>query len=113
MATTGHAFAPDTPWQRELEDAFAYVETPDQLSSIDEVKADMEREVPMDRLICGDVGYGKTEIAVRAAFKAVQDGKQVAVLVPDHPARAAAPADLHRALRPVPRDGQGAQPLPE
>jgi len=82
MATTGHAFAPDTPWQRELEDAFAYVETPDQLSSIDEVKADMEKEVPMDRLICGDVGYGKTEIAVRAAFKAIQDGKQVAILVP-------------------------------
>ncbi|KQZ90342.1 transcription-repair coupling factor [Phycicoccus sp. Root563] len=82
MATSGHAFAPDTPWQRELEDAFAYVETPDQLSSIDEVKADMERTVPMDRLICGDVGYGKTEIAVRAAFKAIQDGKQVAVLVP-------------------------------
>ncbi|MFN8097250.1 MAG: transcription-repair coupling factor [Dermatophilaceae bacterium] len=82
MATTGHAFGPDTPWQRELEDAFAYVETPDQLSSIDEVKADMERSVPMDRLICGDVGYGKTEIAVRAAFKAIQDGKQVAVLVP-------------------------------
>nr|WP_226963775.1 transcription-repair coupling factor [Tetrasphaera sp. F2B08] len=82
MATSGHAYAPDTPWQRELEDAFAHVETPDQLSSIDEVKADMERPVPMDRLICGDVGYGKTEIAVRAAFKAVQDGKQVAVLVP-------------------------------
>ncbi len=82
MATRGHAFAPDTPWQRELEDAFAYVETPDQLSSIDEVKADMERPIPMDRLICGDVGYGKTEIAVRAAFKAIQDGKQVAVLVP-------------------------------
>ena len=82
MATTGHAFAPDTPWQRELEDAFAYVETPDQLSTIDEVKADMERPIPMDRLVCGDVGYGKTEIAVRAAFKAVQDGKQVAVLVP-------------------------------
>jgi transcription-repair coupling factor (superfamily II helicase) len=82
MATQGHAFAPDTPWQRELEDAFAYVETPDQLSSIDEVKADMERPIPMDRLICGDVGYGKTEIAVRAAFKAIQDGKQVAVLVP-------------------------------
>src|SRR3954470_10902459 len=82
MATEGHAFGPDTPWQRELEDAFAYVETPDQLVSIDEVKADMERSVPMDRLICGDVGYGKTEIAVRAAFKAVQDGKQVAVLVP-------------------------------
>ncbi len=82
MATTGHAFGPDTPWQRELEDAFAHVETPDQLSTIDEVKADMEREVPMDRLVCGDVGYGKTEIAVRAAFKAVQDGKQVAVLCP-------------------------------
>ncbi|XAS76238.1 transcription-repair coupling factor [Dermatophilaceae bacterium Sec6.4] len=82
MATEGHRFSPDTPWQRELEDSFAYVETPDQLSSIDEVKADMEKSVPMDRLICGDVGYGKTEIAVRAAFKAIQDGKQVAVLVP-------------------------------
>ncbi|WP_234994474.1 transcription-repair coupling factor [Kytococcus aerolatus] len=82
MATQGHAFGGDTPWQRELEDAFAHVETSDQLSSIDEVKADMEKPVPMDRLICGDVGYGKTEIAVRAAFKAVQDGKQVAVLVP-------------------------------
>jgi transcription-repair coupling factor (superfamily II helicase) len=82
MATRGHAFGPDTPWQRELEDAFVYVETPDQLSSIDEVKIDMEREVPMDRLICGDVGYGKTEIAVRAAFKAIQDGKQAAILVP-------------------------------
>ncbi|GIG58461.1 transcription-repair-coupling factor [Longispora fulva] len=78
----GHAFGPDTPWQRELEDAFPWTETPDQLSAIDEVKGDMEKQVPMDRLICGDVGYGKTEIAVRAAFKAVQDGKQVAVLVP-------------------------------
>lgn len=82
MATAGHAFGPDTPWQRELEDAFAYVETPDQLATIDEVKQDMEKPIPMDRLVCGDVGYGKTEIAVRAAFKAVQDGKQVAVLVP-------------------------------
>src|SRR6185437_9087082 len=82
QSSPGHAFGPDTPWQTELEDAFAYAETPDQLVSIDEVKADMERSVPMDRLICGDVGYGKTEIAVRAAFKAVQDGKQVAVLVP-------------------------------
>jgi transcription-repair coupling factor (superfamily II helicase) len=80
--TKGHAYGADTPWQRELEDAFPYTETPDQLSAIDEVKADMEKPVPMDRLICGDVGYGKTEIAVRAAFKAVQDGKQVAVLVP-------------------------------
>ncbi len=82
QATRGHAFGADTPWQRELEDAFSFVETPDQLVSIDEVKADMEKQVPMDRLICGDVGYGKTEIAVRAAFKAIQDGKQVAVLVP-------------------------------
>ncbi|WP_405475138.1 transcription-repair coupling factor [Paenarthrobacter ilicis] len=82
MASRGHAFAPDTPWQRELEEAFPYVETPDQLTTINEVKADMEREIPMDRLVSGDVGYGKTEIAVRAAFKAVQDGKQVAVLVP-------------------------------
>ena len=82
MATRGHAFGPDTPWQRELEDAFPYVETPDQMAAIDEVKADMEKPLPMDRVICGDVGYGKTEVAVRAAFKAVQDGKQVAVLVP-------------------------------
>ncbi len=82
MASKGHAFSADTVWQRELEDAFPYNETPDQLSCIDEVKADMEDVVPMDRLICGDVGYGKTEIAVRAAFKAVQDGKQVAILVP-------------------------------
>jgi transcription-repair coupling factor (superfamily II helicase) len=81
-AVPGFAFGPDTPWQRELEDAFPYVETPDQLAAINEVKADMERPVPMDRVICGDVGYGKTEIAVRAAFKAVQDGKQVAILVP-------------------------------
>ncbi|MEV4803540.1 transcription-repair coupling factor [Nonomuraea sp. NPDC049421] len=82
MASPGHAFGADTPWQREMEDAFPYAETGDQLEAIDEVKRDMERGVPMDRLICGDVGYGKTEIAVRAAFKAVQDGKQVAVLVP-------------------------------
>ncbi|GAA3817738.1 transcription-repair coupling factor [Nocardioides panacisoli] len=82
QATRGHAFGPDSPWQRELEDAFPFHETPDQLTTVDEVKRDMERTVPMDRLICGDVGYGKTEIAVRAAFKAVQDGKQVAVLVP-------------------------------
>ena len=82
QAAPGHAFGPDTEWQRELEDAFPYVETPDQMASIDEVKADMQRSTPMDRVICGDVGYGKTEIAVRAAFKAVQDGKQVAVLVP-------------------------------
>ncbi|SDD93527.1 transcription-repair coupling factor [Auraticoccus monumenti] len=82
QATRGHAFSADTTWQRELEDAFGFVETPDQLATIEEVKKDMEQIIPMDRLICGDVGYGKTEIAVRAAFKAVQDGKQVAVLVP-------------------------------
>jgi transcription-repair coupling factor (superfamily II helicase) len=79
---SGHAFPADTPWQREMEDTFAYVETPDQQRAIDDVKADMEREHPMDRLVVGDVGFGKTEVAIRAAFKAVQDGKQVAVLVP-------------------------------
>lgn len=82
QAAPGHAFAPDTPWQAEMEDAFGFTETVDQLTAITEVKADMEKPVPMDRVVCGDVGYGKTEIAVRAAFKAVQDGKQVAVLVP-------------------------------
>jgi transcription-repair coupling factor (superfamily II helicase) len=82
QATKGYAFGPDTPWQRELEDAFPFTETVDQLTTVDEVKSDMRQIVPMDRLVCGDVGYGKTEIAVRAAFKAVQDGKQVAVLVP-------------------------------
>ncbi|GAB3871014.1 transcription-repair coupling factor [Kibdelosporangium lantanae] len=82
QSAPGHAFGPDTPWQRELEDAFPFTETVDQMAAIDEVKADMQRGVPMDRVICGDVGYGKTEIAVRAAFKAVQDGKQVVVLVP-------------------------------
>lgn len=78
----GHAFNPDTPWQHELEASFPYVETDDQLQAIREVKQDMESSIPMDRLICGDVGFGKTEIAVRAAFKAVTDGKQVALLVP-------------------------------
>ncbi len=82
LATPGFAFSPDTPWQREIEEAFPYEETPDQLRAINEVKADMERPLPMDRLVCGDVGYGKTEVAVRAAFKAVQDGKQVVILVP-------------------------------
>ncbi|KQZ05043.1 transcription-repair coupling factor [Microbacterium sp. Root53] len=82
MAAKGHAFGPDTPWQRELEEAFPFAETPDQLQTIDEIKRDMERPVPMDRLLSGDVGFGKTEVAVRAAFKAIQDGKQVAMLVP-------------------------------
>ncbi len=78
----GHAFAADTPWQAELAQAFPYPETPDQLRAIADVTTDMERPAPMDRLVCGDVGFGKTEVAVRAAFKAVQDGYQAAVLVP-------------------------------
>jgi transcription-repair coupling factor (superfamily II helicase) len=82
MASKGHAFGPDTPWQRELEEAFPFAETADQLTTIDEIKRDMERPIPMDRLLSGDVGYGKTEVAIRAAFKAVQDGKQVVMLVP-------------------------------
>ncbi len=82
LATPGYAFSPDTVWQRELEDAFPHEETPDQLRAIEEVKADMEATLPMDRLICGDVGFGKTEVALRATFKAVQDGKQVAILGP-------------------------------
>lgn len=82
MATSGHAYPQDTPWQAELEEAFPHMETPDQLTSVEEVKHDMEAEIPMDRLVAGDVGFGKTEVAVRAAFKAIQDGKQVALLVP-------------------------------
>ena len=78
----GHAFKPDSPWQREFESAFIYEETPDQITAIAETKSDMEKPKPMDRLICGDVGFGKTEVAIRAAFKAVMDGKQAAVLVP-------------------------------
>jgi transcription-repair coupling factor (superfamily II helicase) len=79
---SGHAFAPDVPWQREFEGAFLFEETPDQMRAIIETKTDMERPKPMDRLICGDVGFGKTEVGIRAAFKAVMDGRQVAVLVP-------------------------------
>ncbi len=82
LEVPGHAFGPDTPWQGELESSFPFVETSDQLRAIEEVKADMERPQPMDRLVCGDVGFGKTEVALRAVFKAVQDGCQAAVLVP-------------------------------
>lgn len=78
----GYAYSPDTPWQRQFEDSFPYSETEDQLRCIEEVKKDMEKDMPMDRLLCGDVGYGKTEVAIRAAFKAVMDQKQVAYLVP-------------------------------
>ena len=82
ITAQGHAFPQDTPWQYEMEDAFPFVETPDQRKAIDDIKGDMERQFPMDRLVCGDVGFGKTEISIRAAFKAIQDGKQVAVLAP-------------------------------
>ena len=78
----GHAFSGDSPWQREFEEGFEYTPTPDQETAIEDVKRNMEESVPMDRLLCGDVGYGKTEVAMRAAFKAVMDGKQVAVLAP-------------------------------
>ncbi|MCW3059590.1 MAG: transcription-repair coupling factor [Capsulimonas sp.] len=81
-AATGHSIAPDTPWQMEMEEAFPYQETPDQLAAIEDVKRDLEDDKPMDRLICGDVGYGKTEVAIRAAFKVVNAGRQVAVLCP-------------------------------
>src|SRR5216110_2831345 len=79
---SGHAFGKDSPWQFDFEDAFEFDETEDQEAAIEDVKSDMESRKPMDRLLCGDVGYGKTEVAMRAAFKAVMDGKQVAVLAP-------------------------------
>ncbi|MFQ3549379.1 MAG: transcription-repair coupling factor [Armatimonadota bacterium] len=82
QALQGHSYAPDTPWQQEMESAFPFNETPDQLSAINDVKADLEQPKAMDRLLCGDVGYGKTEVAVRAAFKVVSEGRQVAVLAP-------------------------------
>ena len=82
LEVPGHAFGPDTPWQAELASSFPFVETTDQLRAIEDVTADMERPLPMDRLVCGDVGFGKTEVAIRAVFKAVQDGYQAAVLVP-------------------------------
>src|SRR5258706_4445672 len=81
-AQPGQAFPPDTEWQKEFEASFPYRETPDQLTSLIEIKSDLEKPRPMDRLLCGDVGYGKTELAVRAAFKTIDNGKQVAVLVP-------------------------------
>jgi len=81
-AIPGHAFSPDSHWQQEFEDAFEYELTPDQQSAIADIKRDMEGSTPMDRLLCGDVGYGKTEVSMRAAFKAVMEGKQVAFLAP-------------------------------
>ncbi|MGI9646631.1 MAG: transcription-repair coupling factor, partial [Ilumatobacteraceae bacterium] len=82
VSSPGHAFGQDTPWQTEMEESFPFVETPDQRTAIADIKTDMERPFPMDRLVCGDVGFGKTEVAIRAAFKSIQDGKQVAVLAP-------------------------------
>ena len=82
MQAKGHAFGEDTEWQHDFEAHFEYEETEDQLRCIDEIKSDMEREAPMDRLLCGDVGFGKTEVALRAAFKCIADGKQCAILVP-------------------------------
>ena len=99
----GFAFSKDSPWQKEFEDAFEYDETPDQAQAIADVKRDMQSAKPMDRLLCGDVGYGKTEVAMRAAFKAVLDGKQVAVLAPDDDPRGPALPDVPAALRRVSR----------
>src|SRR5579862_8064681 len=82
QAARGHVFPPDTEWMKEFEDTFEYNETDDQAQAIKDVKRDMESELPMDRLLCGDVGYGKTEVAMRAAFKAINDNKQIAVLAP-------------------------------
>ena len=108
----GFAFGADTPWQAEMEDAFPYVETPDQRTAIIDVKDDMERPYPMDRLVCGDVGFGKTEVAIRAAFKAIQDGKQVAVLVPTTLLATQHGTHVRRPLRRLPDPRRGAQPLP-
>ena len=109
----GYAFPPDTKWQRELEASFLYEDTPDQKKAIEEVRRDMERPVPMDRLLVGDVGYGKTEVAVRAAFKAVQGGKQVAVLVPTTILAEQHGRTFTERLADFPGAGGGALPLPE
>ena len=108
----GHSFVPDAQWQSELEESFPFEETPDQQRAIEEVKSDMESQKPMDRLVCGDVGYGKTEIALRAAFKAVLDGKQVAVLGAHDGACAAALRDILAAPERVPHPRRGPEPVP-
>ena len=101
-AVPGHAFSPDSHWQQEFEDAFEYELTPDQKTAIADIKRDMESPTPMDRLLCGDVGYGKTEVAMRAAFKAVMDGKQVAFLAPTTVLAFQHQKTLQRALRRLP-----------
>ena len=102
----------DTDWQREFEDAFPFTETPDQRDAIEFVKADMEAPRPMDRLICGDVGYGKTEVALRAAFKSVQDGKQVIAARADDDPRPAALRDVLRAAEGLSGDDRARVALP-
>ena len=102
-AVPGHAFSADSHWQQEFEDAFEYELTPDQKTAIADIKRDMESPTPMDRLLCGDVGYGKTEVAMRAAFKAVMDGKQVGVPRADDRARVPAPEDAHASASPASR----------
>ena len=111
-AAVGHAYAPDTPWQGEMEGAFPFEETPDQLRAIVEVKADMQAGEPMDRLVFGDVGFGKTEVAIRAAFKAVQSGKQVAVLCPTTLLVQQHHQTFSERFRPIPGSGRGPLPVP-
>ena len=111
-AVPGHAFSPDSHWQQEFEDAFEYDLTTDQTSAIADIKRDMESSTPMDRLLCGDVGYGKTEVAMRAAFKAVMDGKQVGVPGADDGPRVSAPEDAEGALRRLPGADRDGQPVP-
>ena len=111
-AVPGHVFSPDTHWQKEFEDAFEYELTPDQKSAIADIKRDMESPTPMDRLLCGDVGYGKTEVALRAAFKAVMDGKQVAYPGADDGAGVSAREDAAGALRRLPGPDRDGEPLP-
>ena len=112
-AVPGHAFSADSHWQQEFEDAFEYELTPDQKTAIADIKRDMESPTPMDRLLCGDVGYGKTEVAMRAAFKAVMDGKQVAVPGADDGARVSAPEDAEGALRRLSGAHRHGQPVPQ
>ena len=108
----GFAFSPDSNWQREFEDAFEFTETKDQLTAIQEIKRDMESPQPMDRLLCGDVGFGKTEVAMRAAFKALGDGKQVAVLAPTTVLAFQHFETFKRRFQPFPGAGGNVQPLP-
>ena len=108
----GFRFSPDSNWQREFEDAFEFTETRDQLTAIQDIKRDMESPQPMDRLLCGDVGFGKTEVVMRAAFKALGDGKQVAVLAPTTVLAFQHFETFKRRFQPFPGAGRDVQPLP-